>query len=334
MPATTDNCDDIAQLTKLTCQQSFYFPGGSIRRRPRRSPRRGVRLSAPVDRLWPAASVRTGGRPAGGGGAGRRAACDVDGSIWRRFGGSALTAGIDVPKDAVARGDGKAGFRSLMCRPATRCFSSLALAYAEVLGAADIFIGVNAIDYSGYPDCRPEFIAAFERLANLATKAGVEGTLRFRDPRAADRYDQGRRSSAAASSWGSTYGLTHSCYDPDPAGRPCGSCDACLLRRQGFAEAGMADPLLESDRQADPARHAHRRNLSLVARRRAAHGHAERLCARQRLQSALLVLRHAVYVMAARGSGDRSCAVRRISDIRLPTSDRRLPTFRRMTRLD
>ena len=119
---------------------------------------------------------------------------------------------------------------------------SLALAYAETVGAADIFIGVNAVDYSGYPDCRPEFIAAFERLANLATKAGVEGTLRFKIHAPLIKLTKAeiiRRGTEL----GVDYGLTHSCYDPDAAGRPCGQCDACLLRRKGFAEAGLADPL-------------------------------------------------------------------------------------------
>ena len=108
-------------------------------------------------------------------------------------------------------------------------FLSLALAYAEALAAADIFIGVNAVDYSGYPDCRPEYLAAFERLANLATKAGVEGTLAFSHPRAVRSLTKAeiiRRGLEL----GVDYGLTHSCYDPDPAGRPCGRCDACQLR--------------------------------------------------------------------------------------------------------
>ncbi len=120
-------------------------------------------------------------------------------------------------------------------------FLALALAYAEVLQAADIFIGVNAIDYSGYPDCRPEFIAAFERVANLATKAGVEGTLQFKiyTPLVllskADIIRRGVELSV-------DYSLTHSCYDPDARGRACGHCDSCLLRRRGFAEAGIGDP--------------------------------------------------------------------------------------------
>ena len=121
-------------------------------------------------------------------------------------------------------------------------FLSLALAYAEVLKAADIFIGVNAVDYSGYPDCRPEFIAAFENLANLATKAGVSGDLRFKihtpliDLTKAQIVRQG-------TDLGVDYALTLSCYDPDERGVACGRCDACRLRRKGFADAGLTDPI-------------------------------------------------------------------------------------------
>jgi 7-cyano-7-deazaguanine synthase len=119
---------------------------------------------------------------------------------------------------------------------------ALALAYAETISAADIFIGINAIDYSGYPDCRPEFVEAFARLANLATKAGVEGRLRFTIHTPLLRFTKAqiiRRGGAL----GVDYALTHSCYDPDPAGVSCGRCDACRLRRKGFAEAGLVDPL-------------------------------------------------------------------------------------------
>ena len=119
---------------------------------------------------------------------------------------------------------------------------SLALGWAEVLGAADIFIGVNAVDYSGYPDCRPEFIAAFQKLANLATKVGVEGTLAFRihAPLATlTKADIVRRGTEL----GVDFSLTHTCYDPNSTGTPCGTCDACVLRLQGFAEAGLRDPL-------------------------------------------------------------------------------------------
>jgi 7-cyano-7-deazaguanine synthase len=120
-------------------------------------------------------------------------------------------------------------------------FLSIGLAWAEVLEASDIFIGVNALDYSGYPDCRPEFIQAFERMANLATKAGVEGRTRVRihSPlialTKAGIIQLGQK-------LGVDYSLTHSCYDPDVAGHPCGACDSCLLRAKGFAEAGVTDP--------------------------------------------------------------------------------------------
>ena len=119
---------------------------------------------------------------------------------------------------------------------------SLALAFAETISAADIFLGVNAIDYSGYPDCRPEYIAAFEQLANLATKAGVEGTLRFKihTPLITMTKAEIIRRGIEL---GVDFGLTHSCYDPDPSGRPCGRCDACELRLKGFADAGLVDPL-------------------------------------------------------------------------------------------
>jgi 7-cyano-7-deazaguanine synthase len=121
-------------------------------------------------------------------------------------------------------------------------FLAVALAWAEVLAGADIVLGVNAIDFSGYPDCRPEYIEAFERMANLATKAGVEGWMRFRI-----HTPLGRLSKVEIVRLGAELGvdfrLTHSCYDPEPDARPCGACDSCLLRRKGFAEAGIPDPL-------------------------------------------------------------------------------------------
>jgi 7-cyano-7-deazaguanine synthase len=122
-------------------------------------------------------------------------------------------------------------------------FLSFALAWAEVLGASDIFIGVNALDYSGYPDCRPEYIAAFEQMANLATRAGVEGRQRLRIHTPLIRLTKAeiiRRGTEL----GVDYALTSSCYDPGDDGRPCGKCDSCRLRAKGFAEAGLADPLL------------------------------------------------------------------------------------------
>ena len=160
----------------------------------------------------------------------------------RLFGGSALTADIAVPR--ARTNDQMAGGIPITYVPARNTvFLSLALAWAEVLLAESIFIGVNAIDYSGYPDCRPEFVEAFERMANLATKAGVEGAtkLRIRTPLI-------KRTKAEiirlGHDLGVDYSLTHSCYDPDSQGRACGQCDSCLLRRRGFAESGVEDPTL------------------------------------------------------------------------------------------
>jgi len=157
------------------------------------------------------------------------------------FGGSALTDDIPVPRDRSP--EEMAGAIPITYVPARHTvFLALALGYAEVLGSGDIFVGVNAIDYSGYPDCRPEFIAVFERLAQLATKAGVEGTTRFRihtpliELTKAQIIRRGKE-------LGVDYGLTHSCYDPDDRGVACGRCDSCQLRRKGFAEAGLADPI-------------------------------------------------------------------------------------------
>jgi 7-cyano-7-deazaguanine synthase len=159
----------------------------------------------------------------------------------RAFGGSALTADIEVPKGRTA-GEMDHGIPITYVPARNTIFLSFALAWAEVLSASDIFLGVNAIDYSGYPDCRPEFIAAFETMANLATKAGVEGTTKIKvhtpliHLSKAEIVNLGR-------SLGLDFSLTHSCYDPDAAGRPCGQCDSCILRKRGFAEAGIADPL-------------------------------------------------------------------------------------------
>jgi 7-cyano-7-deazaguanine synthase len=121
-------------------------------------------------------------------------------------------------------------------------FLSLALGYAEVIGAADMFIGVNAVDYSGYPDCRPEFISAFEKLANLATKAGVEGTTQFRIHTPLIHLTKAEIIQRG-SELGVDYGLTLTCYVPSPNGTACGRCDACQLRLKGFAEAGLSDPV-------------------------------------------------------------------------------------------
>jgi len=157
------------------------------------------------------------------------------------LGGSALTGASAVPKHRTAAEMG-AGIPSTYVPARNTVFLALALAWAEVLGAADIFIGVNALDYSGYPDCRPAFIAAFEQLANLATKAGVEGAARFRihTPLIAMTKAQIIRTGLAL---GVDFSLTSSCYDPQPGGRPCGACDSCALRRKGFAELGLNDPL-------------------------------------------------------------------------------------------
>jgi 7-cyano-7-deazaguanine synthase len=162
---------------------------------------------------------------------------DID---LRTFGGSALTADIAVPKDRSA--DTMADGIPITYVPARNTiFLSFCLAWAEVLGASDIFIGVNALDYSGYPDCRPEYIAAFERMANLATRGGVEGTspIRIRTP----LLDLTKRQIVELGrSLGVDYSMTLSCYDPTERGEACGHCDACTLRLKGFAEAGTRDP--------------------------------------------------------------------------------------------
>jgi 7-cyano-7-deazaguanine synthase len=153
----------------------------------------------------------------------------------RAFGGSALTSDIEVPKDGIGEGV------PVTYVPARNTiFLSLALGLAEASGSRDIYIGVNALDYSGYPDCRPEFVAGFERLANVATKAGVEG-----DPftiHAPLLHMTKADIAREAQRLGLDAALSHSCYDPAPDGRACGQCDACRLRAKGFAEAGIADP--------------------------------------------------------------------------------------------
>lgn len=165
----------------------------------------------------------------------------------RAFGGSALTADIAVPKGRTTQE--MSGSIPITYVPARNTvFLAFALAWAEVLGADDIFLGVNALDYSGYPDCRPEYIAAFEKMANLATKAGVEGhqALKIHTPLIALTKAEiillGRE-------LGVDYGLTSSCYDPSSVGAPCGECDSCLLRRKGFHENGIEDPLQTSEAQ-------------------------------------------------------------------------------------
>jgi 7-cyano-7-deazaguanine synthase len=157
----------------------------------------------------------------------------------RQFGGSALTANIDVPKDRFS--DQISEQIPITYVPARNTiFLSFALGLAEVIGAVDIFVGVNALDYSGYPDCRPEFIATFQQLANLATKAGVEGRrFAIHAPLIQMTKAQIIREGMKL---GVEYALTTSCYDPSPKGQACGHCDSCQLRRKGFAEAGIPDP--------------------------------------------------------------------------------------------
>ncbi len=162
----------------------------------------------------------------------------------RIFGGSALTAEIDVPKGR-ATDEMSHGIPITYVPARNTIFLSFALAWAEVLDASDVFIGVNALDYSGYPDCRPEFIRAFETMANLATKAGVEGRqhLKIHTPLMAMTKAQ---IIAKGIELGIDYGLTSSCYDPSPTGEPCGQCDSCQLRLKGFRENGIEDPLFSS----------------------------------------------------------------------------------------
>lgn len=157
-----------------------------------------------------------------------------------QIGGSALTANLEVPKD-VSLKEMQSHIPVTYVPARNTIFFSFALAWAEVLGANDIFVGINALDYSGYPDCRPEYLAAFETMANLATKQGVEGAARIRyhapliQLTKAQIIREGLR-------LGVDYGMTHSCYDPDEQGRACGHCDSCVLRKRGFAEAGVGDP--------------------------------------------------------------------------------------------
>ena len=157
----------------------------------------------------------------------------------RTIGGSALTADLEVPKDRPHE-EMEQGIPVTYVPARNTVFLSIALGWAEVLGAFDLFIGVNAVDYSGYPDCRPEFVEKFETLANVATKAAVEGAGRFAihtpliDLTKAEVIRRGL-------ALGVDYSLTHSCYDPNEAGRPCGRCDSCLLRARGFAEVGITD---------------------------------------------------------------------------------------------
>jgi 7-cyano-7-deazaguanine synthase len=163
----------------------------------------------------------------------------------RAIGGSALTDQIEVPKERGAE-EIASGIPVTYVPARNTIFLSFALAWAEVLGAQDIFIGVNALDYSGYPDCRPEYIEAFEKMASLATKAGVQGRLRLKihTPLIAMTKAEIIQTGLKL---GIDYSLTHSCYDPSAQGFACGKCDSCLLRLKGFAEAGSSDPLRYAD---------------------------------------------------------------------------------------
>ena len=167
----------------------------------------------------------------------RHVIADID---LRVFGGSSLTSDLAVPKHDTAE-ELTDEIPSTYVPARNTIFLSFALAYAETVGAHDIFIGVNALDYSGYPDCRPEYIQAFQNMANLATKAGVNGkSLTIHTPLISMTKAQIVTAGVAL---GVDYGLTSSCYDPDSTGHPCGRCDSCLLRLKGFAEAGQTDPL-------------------------------------------------------------------------------------------
>ena len=156
------------------------------------------------------------------------------------IGGSALTAGIEVPKDVPAE-EMQSRIPVTYVPARNTVFLSLALAWGETLNAADIFIGVNALDYSGYPDCRPEYIESFEKMANLALKECVEGRMRIRIHTPLINMTKARIIKTGVE-LGVDFSMTHSCYDPDPAGRACGRCDSCVLRKRGFSEAGTPDP--------------------------------------------------------------------------------------------
>jgi 7-cyano-7-deazaguanine synthase len=183
------------------------------------------------------AEIEAAGRVAKRFGVSQHFVAEID---LRLFGGSALTGDIEVPKGRSIAEMGH-GIPVTYVPARNTIFLSFALAWAEVLGASDVFIGVNALDYSGYPDCRPEYVAAYERMANLATKAGVEGTqrLKIHTPLIALTKAQIIQRGMAL---GVDYGLTLTCYDPSREGVSCGLCDACLLRLKGFAESGLSDP--------------------------------------------------------------------------------------------
>jgi len=184
------------------------------------------------------AELEAARRVAEAGGASQHRIAQID---LRLFGGSALTDEIAVPKGRAVEEMGH-GIPITYVPARNTIFLSFALAWAEVLGSSDVFIGVNALDYSGYPDCRPEYIEAYQKMANLATRAGVEGhqNLKIHTPLIALTKAQ---IIAEGIRLGVDYGLTSSCYDPSPEGTPCGGCDSCLLRKKGFRENGIEDPL-------------------------------------------------------------------------------------------
>jgi 7-cyano-7-deazaguanine synthase len=161
----------------------------------------------------------------------------------RAFGGSALTDAIDVPKDRD-ESQMAAGIPATYVPARNTIFLSYALAFGEVLGCGDLFIGVNAIDYSGYPDCRPRYIEAFERMANLATKAAVEGSVKVKVHTPLIHWKKTQIIQRGLE-LGVDFGLTHSCYDPSPGGAPCGRCDSCRIRAGAFRELGIPDPLVQ-----------------------------------------------------------------------------------------
>lgn len=185
-----------------------------------------------------AVELEAAARIAEDGNVARHLIMDID---LRKIGGSALTADINVPKNRGAE-EMKKNIPVTYVPARNTIFLSYALAWAEVIGANDIFIGVNALDYSGYPDCRPEYIAAYEQMANLATKAGVEGKqkMKIHAPLIKMSKSQIIRKGIEL---GVDYKLTHSCYDPQATGEACGECDSCILRLKGFRDAGLRDPV-------------------------------------------------------------------------------------------
>ncbi len=162
---------------------------------------------------------------------------DID---MRKIGGSSLTSDIEVPKERQEN-EIASGIPVTYVPARNTIFLSYALAWAEVLGCGDIFIGVNAVDYSGYPDCRPEYIEAFEKMANLATRAGVEGTTKLKVHTPLIHMTKAEIIKCGTD-LGVDYGITHSCYDPTPEGYACGTCDSCIFRKKGFIESGIPDP--------------------------------------------------------------------------------------------